>query len=55
MAKIHEEVVVIKLSRLIKESDTDTLQNINSDNLSAIEAIVQELVGDSVVVEVEKA
>jgi hypothetical protein len=55
MAKIHEEIVVIKLSRLIKESDVGVVQNINADNLSAIEAIVQELVGDSVIVEVEKA
>ena len=55
MAKIHEEVVIIKLSRLTKETDVDVAQNINSDNLAAIEQIVQELVGDSVIVEVEKA
>lgn len=54
MAQIHEEVVIIKLSRLVK-STSDVAQNINSDSLSAIEQIVQELVGDSVVVEVEKA
>lgn len=54
MAQIHEEVVIIKLSRLVK-STADVTQNINSDSLAAIEQIVQELVGDSVVVEVEKA
>ena len=54
MAKIHEEVVVIKLSKLIKGNDQGT--NIaNDDIVAALEQVAQELVGDAVIVEVEQA
>jgi hypothetical protein len=53
MAKIVEEVVVIKLSKLVKD---DVVAGIVTDDLqSALEQVAQELVGDSVIVEVEKA
>lgn len=55
MAKIVEEVVLIKFSRIVKDSDTDTTTLVNSDTQAALEQVAQELVGDSVVVEVEKA
>lgn len=52
MAKVQEEIVVIKLSKLVKEV-SDSL--ISDDVVQSVEAIVQELVGDSIIVEVEKA
>lgn len=53
MAKIIEEVVVIKLSKLVKD---DVTQGIVTEDLqAALEQVSQELVGDSVIVEVEKA
>jgi hypothetical protein len=53
MAKIVEEVVIIKLSKLVKDGvDTGIVTN---DLQSALEQVAQELVGDGVVVEVEKA
>jgi hypothetical protein len=53
MAKIVEEVVIIKLSKLVKDGvDTSIITN---DLQSALEQVAQELVGDGVVVEVEKA
>ena len=54
MAKIHEEVVIIKFSRLVKDS-TDIAPIANSDITTALEQVAQELAGDSVVVEIEKA
>lgn len=54
MAKIHEETVVIRLSKLIKNSDEEISSLTSEDFSSNLEAIVQELVGDTVVVEVEK-
>lgn len=54
MAKIHEEVVVIKLSKLVKGTG-DGGNIATEDIVAAIEQVAQELVGDSVIVEVEKA
>ena len=58
MAKIHEEIIVIKLSKLVKDSGSDntlTEIRINKSLLENLEQIVQELVGDGVIVEVEIA
>lgn len=53
MAKIQEEIVLIKLSKLLKNSDEHESLT-NEDFPANLEAIVQELVGDAVVVEIEK-
>jgi hypothetical protein len=53
MAKIQEEIVVIRLSKLVKDND-DVGQITDTDFAQNVEALVQELVGDSVVVEVVK-
>jgi hypothetical protein len=54
MAIVHEEVVIIKVSKLVKDkSDAPTL--ITTDIVSALEQVAQELVGDSAIVEVEEA
>jgi hypothetical protein len=57
MAKIIEEIVLIKFSKIVKDNDAETTEaNItNSEIISALEQVSQELVGDSVVVEVERA
>lgn len=54
MAKIHEEVIVIKLSKLHKENQTIS-ELAGDDILTNLEVVVQELVGSDIVVEVEKA
>lgn len=54
MAKMIEEVVIIKLSKLVK--DSEDIENISdSQLLVAIEEVAQELAGANVLVEVEKA
>jgi hypothetical protein len=54
MAKMIEEVIVIKLSKLVKDSDlTDTIAD--NDVCSALEQVAQELAGNGVLVEVERA
>jgi hypothetical protein len=53
MAKIHEEMIVIRLSKLHKESQAvDTL--VGDETVANLEAIVQQLVGEDVVVEIIK-
>jgi hypothetical protein len=54
MAKIHEEVVVIKLSMLVKDGE-ETANIVTDETLTAIEQVTQELVSRGAVVEVERA
>ena len=55
MAKIHEEVVVIKLSKLIREKDSDEQYIATNDVCEALQSVAEELLGAGVVVEVERA
>jgi hypothetical protein len=54
MAKVHEEVIVVKLSKLLK-NDQDATSIFTEDAMYSLEQVVQELVGAPVIVEVEKA
>lgn len=54
MAKMIEDVLVIKLSKLVK--DTDSTDGIVTEEVqSALEQVAQELVGDGVLVEIVRA
>lgn len=54
MAKIVEDVLVIKFSKIVKDSDEGT--SITGPEIqAALEQVAQELVGDAVVVEVVSA
>lgn len=55
MAKIVEDVLVIKFSKIVKDSDTDNGGLVGVDVQSALEQVAQELVGEAVVVEVVRA
>ena len=54
MAKIIEDVLVIKFSKIVKDSEEGSTIA-GSDVQAALEQVAQELVGDSVVVEVVQA
>lgn len=55
MAKIHEEVIVIKLSKLVKDKDSDEQSIASNDVCDALQSVAEELLGSGVVVEVERA
>ena len=55
MAKILEDVIVIKFSSLVKDGAADQTTCISEEIQAAIEQVAQELVGESVVVEVVQA
>ena len=55
MAKIVTESVVITFSKIVKYSESDTSGIAGPDIQQALEQVAQELVGESVVVEVVKA
>lgn len=54
MAKIIEDVLIIKFSKIVKDSESE-VSVAGPDIQAALEQVAQELVGDTVVVEVEKA
>lgn len=53
MAKIHEEIITIKLNKLVKNSDTLEASLSSAEVLASLEQIVQELVGNDIIVEIE--
>jgi hypothetical protein len=54
MAKIQEEIIIIKVSKLVKDSDAEQ-PVVGQEIVTGLEAVVQQLVtGDAVVVEVIK-
>lgn len=55
MAKIVEDVVLIKFSKIVKDSDADGSDIASNDIQQALEQVAQELVGEAVIVEVVKA
>jgi hypothetical protein len=55
MAKIYEEIVVIKLSKLVKEKDKSSELVATDDICNALQSVAEELLGGGVVVEVERA
>ena len=54
MAKMIEDILVIKLSKIVKDSDS-TESIVTGDIHSALEQVAQELVGSNVLVEIERA
>ena len=54
MAKIHEEIIVVKLSRLVRETDQPA-SAVSEDLIGSLTAVMEELVGSSIVVEIEQA
>lgn len=55
MAKIVEDVLIIKFSKIVKDSDSEVSGIAGADIQAALEQVAQELVGDAVVVEVVQA
>jgi hypothetical protein len=56
MARVHEEIIVITVSKLVKDSDAaDAPDLANSEIMAALGSVAEELFGSGVVVEVNKA
>ena len=54
MATLHEEVVVVKISKLVKNGDEQTTL-LTEDVLLSLEAVVQELAGTGTMIEIQVA
>jgi hypothetical protein len=53
MAKIQEEIIVIKFSQLVKDG-SDTQPRVTDEVSAALAQVAEELVGAGVVVEIER-
>lgn len=54
MAKLNTQSIVITVSKLVRDSDT-VAELLDDETLAAIESVVMELAGESVLVEVVRA
>ena len=54
MAKINEDVVVIKISELLKDSD-EGRKLVNPEVVASLQEVIKELVGGNVLIEIETA
>jgi hypothetical protein len=52
MAKLQEEIIVVKVSRLLRDSDDTSEPILNAQALENLEVVTQELVGEKVLVEI---
>lgn len=56
MAKIADQIAVIRISKLVKNQEPDTLKILNQDIVNSMQEIIQKILedhSDSLVVEVE--
>ncbi len=53
MAKIIEDTLILKFSKITKNNDQDPDAIVTAETISALEQVAQELVGQNVIVEVE--
>jgi len=54
MAKIIKQTIVIELNQLVKDDAPISMNLVNNDLLSSLEAVTQELVGNGIIVEVNE-
>lgn len=55
MAKLHEEIVVIKVSKMVRDNETSVDPLLTDDTLSSLEEVVQQLAGTNALVEIQVA
>lgn len=51
MAKLHEEIIVVKVSKLLKDTEQPA-PIMGKDTVASLEAVIQELAGSNVLVEI---
>ncbi len=54
MAKIQQDVIVIKVSKIVRDKESDDYLIADMEFLKSLEQVAQELLGESVIVEIER-
>lgn len=55
MAKIIEDILVLKFSKITKDKDSDPAPALTNEHIEALIQVAQELIGEGVVIEAERA
>jgi hypothetical protein len=53
MAKIVDDIIVVKLSKLVRDKDDNTFHLIDNNLREKIEAAIQDIIDPSIIVEVD--
>lgn len=53
MAKIVEDTLVIKFSKIVKNLEQDPEPTLTVETIAALEQVAQELVGNNIIVEID--
>lgn len=55
MAKIQEEILIVRLSKILRNNEEGIDHSyIDDETLSSLEQVAQELVGEDIIVEIER-
>jgi len=54
MAKIQEQSIKIKVSKLVKDTDPDANDLLDTSDIENLEAVIRELTEQGVLIEIEK-
>lgn len=54
MAKIQQDVIVVKVSKIVRDKESDDFLIADMEFLKSLEQVAQELLGESVIVEIER-
>ena len=52
MAKVQEQVIIVKISRLVRDREPDTAVIVDSEFIENAESVLQQLVDSTITVEV---
>jgi len=55
MAKLIEQTLVITVSKLVRNTDSDSALPLGPENLAEVASVVEALAGDSTLVEITQA
>jgi hypothetical protein len=54
MAKLQEEIIIIKVSKLVRDSESTENKIMGDETVSSLEAVIQELAGQNILVEIAR-
>lgn len=54
MAKIQSDIVVLKVSKIVRDKEPDDFLIADMEFLKSLEEVAQQLLGESVIVEIER-
>ena len=55
MAKLIEQTLVITVSKLVRNTDSDSALPLGTENLAEVASVVEALAGDNTLVEIQQA